>query len=46
MDVTATKMPIRPCVNCIYFKACGSNTRTEPCKGRKTRKEQKKENKK
>ena len=34
-----------PCRNCIYFKACGDNMRTEPCKGRKTKSELKKENK-
>ena len=28
-----------PCQNCIYYKACGSSTRTEPCKGRKTKRE-------
>lgn len=22
------------CKNCKYFNVCGSNTRTEPCKGR------------
>ena len=33
------------CRNCIYFKACGYNMRTEPCKGRKTKSELKKENK-
>lgn len=29
----------KPCIGCVYFKACGSTTRTEPCKGRKTKKE-------
>ena len=24
-----------PCRNCLYFSACGSNSRTEPCAGRK-----------
>ena len=32
-----------PCVGCIYFKACGENTRTMPCNGRKTKSEQRKE---
>lgn len=32
-----------PCVGCIYFKACGSAGRTEPCAGRVTKSEQKKE---
>lgn len=31
-----------PCIGCIYFKECGSSTRTEECKGRTT-KSQKKE---
>ena len=30
-----------PCRNCIYFKTCGDNMRTEPCKGRITKREQK-----
>lgn len=34
-----------PCRNCIYFKVCGENARTMPCKGRKTKSEAKKENK-
>ena len=29
----------KPCIGCVYFKVCGSTTRTEPCKGRKTKKE-------
>ena len=32
-----------PCQGCIYFNACGENTRTEPCYGRKTRRDAKKE---
>ena len=32
-----------PCRNCIYFKACGDNTRTMPCKGRQTKSQHKKE---
>lgn len=32
-----------PCRNCIYFKACGETTRTEPCDGRMTKSEKKKE---
>ena len=35
------KMPIYPCRNCIYFEVCGSNTRTEECKGRVTKREKK-----
>ena len=29
------------CRNCVYFKVCGDNMRTEPCKGRITKREQK-----
>lgn len=32
-----------PCINCVYFKACGETNRTEPCSGRMTKTEQKKE---
>ena len=35
--------PIHPCINCIYFKACGETTRTMPCNGRMTKSEKKKE---
>lgn len=31
----------RTCVNCIYFDACGDFTRTMPCKGRVTERDQK-----
>lgn len=31
-----------PCRNCVYFKACGDNARTMPCKGRQTKSETKK----
>lgn len=31
----------KPCIGCIYFKACGNTNRTEPCKGRKTKSEKK-----
>jgi hypothetical protein len=37
------KQPKHPCINCIYFKACGETTRTMPCKGRMTKSEKKKE---
>lgn len=30
-----------PCRGCVYFNACGENTRTEPCKGRMTKSEKK-----
>ena len=35
-----------PCRGCIYFKECGENMRTMPCKGRTTKTDKKKENKK
>ena len=34
----------RPCINCIYFKVCGSTTRTAPCDGRMTKTQKEKEN--
>lgn len=34
-----------PCISCIYFKVCGSNTRTEKCDGRKTKSQKKLEEK-
>lgn len=30
-----------PCQGCVYYKACGNPGRTEPCKGRQTKTEQK-----
>ena len=41
--VRANQQPAHPCINCIYFKTCGSAGRTEPCAGRVTKSEQKKE---
>ena len=38
------KNVLHPCQGCIYFKDCGQAGRTEPCKGRKTKKNVKKEN--
>lgn len=32
----------RPCINCIYFKACGNTTRTMPCNGRVTKRQKEK----
>ena len=26
-----------PCRNCVYYAACGSSMRTQPCDGRKTK---------
>ena len=31
----------KPCIGCVYFKQCGSTTRTAKCDGRKTKKETK-----
>lgn len=36
------KMPKHPCVGCVYYTACGQTTKTEPCNGRKTKSEVKK----
>lgn len=33
-----------PCRGCVYFHACGENTRREPCAGRKTKTEDRKTN--
>lgn len=38
------KMPKKPCINCVYFAACGDTTREKPCYGRKTKSERKREN--
>lgn len=32
-----------PCKGCIYYKVCGSYTRTMPCEGRITKSQKKKE---
>lgn len=32
-----------PCRGCVYFDSCGHHMRTEPCEGRKTRRERKKD---
>lgn len=32
-----------PCRGCIYFDECGENMRTEPCAGRETKSDKKKE---
>ena len=34
-----------PCRGCVYFKACGEHTRTAPCVGRVTKREQKRSRK-
>lgn len=33
----------KPCAGCVYFNACGDSSRTEPCAGRMTKTEQKKQ---
>lgn len=35
------KQPKYPCRNCVYFKACGDNTRTMPCEERQTKSKKK-----
>lgn len=35
-------MAQRPCIGCVYFKACGDTSRTMPCNGRMTKTERKK----
>ena len=32
----------KPCIGCVYFNVCGETTRTEPCNGRLTESERKK----
>lgn len=39
-------MPKKPCQSCIYFNTCGDYQRTQPCFGRKTKADKKRENKK
>lgn len=36
----------KPCIGCIYFKVCGSTSRTEPCSGRMTKREKEREDEK
>ena len=38
VDVVNVK---HPCQGCVYYKACGNMAKTEPCKGRQTKTEQK-----
>ena len=33
----------KPCIGCVYYSACGSTTRTQPCDGRKTKRELRRE---
>ena len=33
----------KPCISCIYFKACGNTNRTMPCEGRMTKTKKKQE---
>lgn len=40
------KMPLHPCVGCVYYKVCGESTRTVPCMGRVTKSEKEKEKEK
>lgn len=41
MHVDVIKNVKHPCQGCVYFDVCGNTTRTEPCKGRQTKTEQK-----
>ena len=41
--LTMKTQPKHPCIGCIYFKACGNTNRTEPCDGRMTKTEKKRE---
>ena len=41
--VNEKPMPIHPCQGCVYYKACGESTRTEPCYGRITKRERSRE---
>lgn len=36
----------KPCIGCIYYKVCGSTSRTEPCSGRMTKREKEREGEK
>lgn len=36
-DIEEKASPAFPCRNCVYFKTCGDNMRTNPCKGRVTK---------
>ena len=42
-EVRQMKPVQKPCIGCIYFKACGSTTRTMPCNGRVTKRQKEKE---
>ena len=37
------KPVLKPCVGCVYFKACGNTNRTMPCAGRLTKSQNVKE---
>lgn len=45
-EMSNKTMPKHPCIGCIYFKACGETNRTMPCKGRVTKSEKKRGDKK
>lgn len=39
-----TKQNVKyPCQGCVYFKVCGHSGRREPCAGRQTKTEQKRQ---
>ena len=41
IEVYLMKKVKHPCRGCVYFTACGENTRTAPCKEHVTKSEQK-----
>ena len=41
MDKFIVRSVKYPCRNCIYFAQCGLYLRTEPCRGRVTKRQQK-----
>lgn len=45
MSVFDPMLATHPCIQCIYFKQCGSTTRTEKCAGRVTKSMKKSEEK-
>lgn len=45
MENKTTATVKHPCVGCVYFNACGNTNRTQPCDGRVTKSQKKKEDK-
>lgn len=41
---TTTQRPVKyPCQGCVYFAACGNTNRREPCAGRMTKTDRKRQ---